>query len=272
MANDILERLQARFTNATRDVESPDFLTRDIGGHWRNNQPYISGYFQVMFGLPEALFGDAANAANASKWLHTTCEGFTPHSQTLTKVDVQGQGQIGASFISNIITTREITFTFREYQRMPINQVIKTWGSVFDPFVGISPLQDNEFIPANYKGWVAVAQFRPGVKFNYDENNIEECYIYQGVMPTNIPTDTASAADITTNDTVQHSVTFSFDGHPLTSTEKGVSKYVAAMFKDMSYVDGNDSTFGGILKNGLATKPYSFEENISVIASASVPE
>lgn len=87
----ICSRLATRFKNATYEREHPDFLTRDIGGHFRNNQPYISGYFQVMFGLPLELFGSSDQVKDASQWLHTTCEGFTPHSQTLNKVDIMGQ-------------------------------------------------------------------------------------------------------------------------------------------------------------------------------------
>jgi len=76
-ATTIISRLATKFTNSIKDREQPDFLTRDIGGHWRSNQPYISGYFQVIYGLPSELFGGADNVQIASKWLHSTCEGFS---------------------------------------------------------------------------------------------------------------------------------------------------------------------------------------------------
>ena len=80
----IISRLNSRFSNALIDRDKPDFLTRDIGGHWRRNQPFVSGYWQCMFGLPELLFsggqGEGGDVTQtASRWLHSTCEGFTPH-------------------------------------------------------------------------------------------------------------------------------------------------------------------------------------------------
>jgi hypothetical protein len=241
----IISRLATRFTNAIKDREKPDFLTRDIGGHWRSNQPYISGYFQVIYGLPSELFAGADNVQVASKWLHSTVEGFTPHTQALTKVDIMGQGQIGSSYVANVTTTREFTLTFREYQNQPILNIIRRWGSVFDPFTGVSPLEGNKFIPQNYKGWIAVAQTKPVRSDGVDLTiaDLEECYIYQGVFPTIIPVDTAGAEDITSNETVQHSVTFSFDGAPMTSSEPGVSTTVVNLLKSLKYMGDSDSTY-----------------------------
>jgi hypothetical protein len=254
----IISRLASRFTNAIRDREKPDFLTRDIGGHWRTNQPYISGYFQVVFGLPLELFGGADNVQVASKWLHSTCEGFTPHTQALNKGDIMGQGQIGSSFVTGVTTTREFTLTYREYQNLPINNIIKRWASVFDPFTGVSPLEGNKFIPQNYKGWVAVAQTKPVRSDGVDLTiaDLEECYIYQGAFPTNIPVDTASATDITANDFVQHSITFSFDGAPLTSAEPGVSATVVNLLKSLKYMGDPDSTYARFHDHGLEITPW----------------
>lgn len=230
----IVSRLATRFDNAIAGREKPDYLTRDIGGHFRTNHPYVSGYFQVVFGLPAELFGGPERARTASQWLHSTCEGFTPHTQMLNKVDLMGQGQIGSSFVTSVTTTREITLTFREYQNLPILNIIKRWASVFDPFVGVSPLDGNRFIPANYKGWLVVAQTKPVRSKDEDlsKDDIEECYIYQGVFPTNIPLD-ALGSDIATNDMVQLSVTFSFDNAPLTSAEPGVTDKVVQLLAGM---------------------------------------
>lgn len=246
---EIISRLGTRFTNATEERVLPDGFTREIGGQFRNNQPYISGYFQAMFGLPEKLF---AKGAEASKWLHTTIEGFTPHSQTITKVDVMGQGQLGASFPANVMTTREFTTTHREYQNMPMLNIIKQWASVFDPFTGVSPIPGNEFIPQNYKGWCAIIQTKPvrADGKNLEVSDIEECYIYQGVFPTNIPVDTASASDITGNDTIQHSITWSFDGAPLTSAEHGIADKCIELLKSLNPLSGSDlgSTYEEYMK------------------------
>ena len=254
----IISRQATRFTNAIKDRDKPDFLTRDIGGQWRLNQPYISGYFQVIFGLPEKLFDGADNVATASRWLHSTCEGFTPHTQTLTKVDVMGQGQVGASFVSNIVTTREFTLTFREFQNLPILNIFRRWTSIFDPFTGVSPLAGNDFIPVNYKGWVAVAQTKPVRSQNSDltAGDIEECFIYQGAFPTNIPVDTAGASDITTNELIQESITFSFDGSPLTSSEPGVTDKVIDLLKSLRYMGIADSSYDRFLSHGNAISAW----------------
>jgi len=257
-ATSIISRLSTRFTNAIKDRDKPDFLTRDIGGQWRSNQPYITGYFQVIFGLPEKLFGSADNAAIASRWLHSSVEGFTPHTQALTKVDIMGQGQVGSSYVTNVITTREFTLTFREYQNLPILNIIRRWTSVFDPFTGVSPLSGNEFIPLNYKGWAAVIQTKPVKSQDADivAGDIEECYIYQGVFPTTIPVDTAGASDITANDTIQESITFSFDGSPLTSSEIGVTDKVVELLKSLRYMGASDSTFERYLSHGAGISAW----------------
>ncbi len=175
----------------------------------------------------------------------STVEGFTPHTQALTKVDIMGQGAIGSSYVVNVTTTREFTLTFREYQNQPILNIIRRWASVSDPYTGVSPLEGNKFIPQNYKGWVAVAQTKPVRSDGADLTigDIEECYIYQGVFPTTIPVDTAAAEDITANDTVQLSVPFSFDGAPLTSAEPNVTATVVNLLKALKYMGDSDSTY-----------------------------
>jgi len=255
MSTDLISRLSARFANAGVSAAQPDSITRDIGGHFRKNHPYISGYFQIMVGLPSRLFSGVEDSA--SKWLHSTCESFTPHSQTINKVDVQGQGQIGSSFISSVTTNREFTLTFREYQNLPILNIIKQWGSAIDPFTGVSPLGGNEFLPENYKGWIAVAQTKPtrSQSASLDVTDLEECYIYQGVFPTVIPMD-AINSDITANDTAQLSVSFSFDGSPLTSAEDGISDKVINLFTGLSPLDGDPSTFKSHMDGGGAIAPW----------------
>ena len=249
---DYLGRLAERFTKlgSTEDKSAPpDLGTRDIGGQFRDNQPYISGYFQTLVQMPE--FIKSKMGSIAPTWLQSTVEGFTPHTQTINKVDVVGQGQIGSSFIGSVTTTREFTLTFREYQNMPILNIIRGWAGVFDPFTGISPLAGKSFKPNQYKGALCVIQTRPttaqsGAAVN--EDDIEELYIYQGVFPTTIPVDTAAASDITGNDTVQLSVTFSFDGSPLTSADIG-KDVVAGWFKDFK---SHDNTFEKYFEKGKA--------------------
>ena len=76
-SEDIIARLENRLTLATsNDRETPDMGTRHIGGSFRHNHPYISGYFHAMWHLPEKIFGSVTEAS--SKWLASTCESFTP--------------------------------------------------------------------------------------------------------------------------------------------------------------------------------------------------
>jgi len=246
MGYDMLQSMNTRLTESLNDLVGPkgmpNSMTRDIGGFQRKNQPYISGYFQVFFDLPEALFkagtfnqvnddnglGAAGSATvEGASWLHSTCEGFTAPSQTMNKIEIVGQGQIGSSFVSSTSITREFTLTFREYQNLPVLNTIRNWGSVFDPHTGVSPLSGSNIIPINYKGRCYVGLTKPtmgndtndgdGGSMNIDD--FEEIFFFDGVFPTTIPLDTAGASDITTNESVQHSVTFSFDGFPITMVD-----------------------------------------------------
>lgn len=245
MANDIISRFGMRYTNGTNGKNVPDVMTRHIGGHLRNNQPFITGYHQIIFGLPDKLFG--GDCATASRWLHSTVEGFTPHSITPNFGEVQGIGQIGASFMTSQTVNREFSLTFREHQNLPILYIFKRWAAIFDTITGVSPLEGNEFIPQNQKGWCCVVITRPfGAKDGYElqVQDIEEGYIYQGVQPSSIPIDTVSSVDQTSNDTVQISTSFKFDGSPLTTGEPGVADKIVELFASLKYMGGGvDSTW-----------------------------
>lgn len=220
-AADILSRIAVSFNERVENQtpETPDPFTRDIGGDFRQNQPYISGHFQVWFKLPDKLF-ELMNTSTAVTWLHSTCENFTPHSTTPNFADLTGPGQVGASFPVNKTITREFTLAFREYQNLPILRILKTWNSIYDDFLGVSPLKGYEFIPVNYKGICIVVNTKPvGASMEpLEPADVEEVYVYRGVMPKSVPTD-ALAADQTANDFIQYSVPFSFDGAPLTSSD-----------------------------------------------------
>ena len=72
-----ISRLSTRLTLATsNNRETPDMGTRHLGGSFRHNHPYISGYFYAMFHLPEGVFGEVTE--QSCKWLSSTCESFTP--------------------------------------------------------------------------------------------------------------------------------------------------------------------------------------------------
>lgn len=76
-SENIISRLATRLNLATsNNRETPDIGTRHLGGSYRKNHPYISGYFYATFVLPEELFGSVTE--ESAKWLATTCESFTP--------------------------------------------------------------------------------------------------------------------------------------------------------------------------------------------------
>ena len=209
------------------EVTGPDSLNRYMGGNYRLNQPFISGYWYLILQPPAMIFDAALNggASLATAWFHSTAEGFTPPTQTIMKVDVPGMGGTASSFYSGRETNREFTITFREYQNLPISTAIRTWASVIDPHLGRSPLK--EFLPMYYKGSAYAILAKPTFRndttnlMSIDAGDIEQVYYMEGVMPTTVPDDSFST-DIATNDALQLSVTFSFDGSFFTKESPGV--------------------------------------------------
>lgn len=77
-SNDIIARLSDRLSLAmNNDRQTPDMGTRHIGGSFRHNHPYISGYFHAMWNLPAKIF-NTETKARSEQWLASTCESFTP--------------------------------------------------------------------------------------------------------------------------------------------------------------------------------------------------
>jgi len=239
-------------------VDAPTTMTRYMGGHNRSNQPYVSGYHQIVVippaGLFDGSFGSSAsfsslgtNASSASKWLTSTCESFTPHSVTVNMVDLMGIGQVGSSFPVSKTVNREFTLGFREYRNLPILNIFRTWNSLFDSHVGISTLTAEQFIPVNYKGCIFVGTMKPtSNNGEITEADLEDLYMYEGVFPMTVPEDTISAADQGTNDTVQASITFKFDGAPLTKSYAGLVDLFLGYISDRSYNDVYIAAVGGI--------------------------
>jgi hypothetical protein len=197
----------------TQGVDMPHTLNRYMGGHYRRNHPFISGYWYLVLLPPKHIFKDNADW-NVRNWMHSTAESFTPPSKTLTKVDVPGMGGMASSYVAGQEINREFSCTFREYQNLPISTAIRTWASVIDTHLGRSPL--DAFTPDNYKGSCYAILCKPTVGTGaemdtLDANSIEQVYYMEGVFPTTVPDD-AMSADISTNDVAQLSVSFSFDG------------------------------------------------------------
>jgi len=218
-------------------TDGPTQMTRYMGGNNRENQPYINGYHQILVQLPEKLF-TTTNITDSTKWLTSTCEGFTPHSITTNFVDIMGAGQVGSSFPSSRTVNREFTLTFREYRLLPILNIFRTWHALFDPHLGISTLSANDFIPLNYKGSIIVAIMKPtasGSGGTLTEDDIEECYMYEGVFPSICPDDTIATIDQATQDSIQASITFKFDGSPLDKAYPNLVKHFLSLTSENKY-------------------------------------
>jgi len=219
-------------------VEMPDPLTRYFGGHNRQNHPYVSGYWQLIIDPPTAIF-DSQAKQNATQWMHATAESFTPPSRNLNKADVRGQGGLGSSYVVGQTLNRTFSTSFREYQNLPLYNIIELWTSVIDPYTGVSPLAGNEWIPANYKGSALVVltkptHSKPGETFEPDD--LEQVYFFHGIFPESPPYDTLNA-EISTNDVAAHNITWSFDGWPLTRADAGVVDRAIAMLSDVTYYE-----------------------------------
>ncbi len=235
---------------SSTDVDRPTLMSRYMGGHNRTNQPYITGYHQILVSLPTALFG-SAEESGAVSWLRSTCEGFTPHSSNMNFVDINGVGQLGSSFPTSRVINREFTLTFREYRQLPILNIFRTWHCLFDTHMGISSFTASEFVPKNYKGCIVVGILKPtasGSNTLISEDDLEDVYMYEGVFPTICPEDTIAAADQATNDSIQASVTFKFDGAPFDKSNPDLVQY---FIKGMSDVGGNYNSVYEILGTSL---------------------
>ena len=233
---DPMSRLKVADTNRfiVNNASHPQYLSRYHGGHRRDNHPYISGYWYFLINPPARLFGGLGSNTleKARDWMFTTAESFTPPSRTLTKVDVPGMGGMASSYVGGQEITRTFSINFREYQELPIFNILQTWTSMLDPNTGVSPLAGDEYIPANYKGSAFVALCKPtiGTRLTQDSarrttnlksEDIEQIFFFDGVWPESAPWDSLSS-DIATNDVLQLSVSFSFDGFPLLKDSEGV--------------------------------------------------
>ena len=228
----------AKGTPGYRDSSSdrPREMNRYMGGHRRMNHPHISGYWYILIEPPHRIFesadsevttalgvettgnmgGVSAAPFETTRWLHSTAEGFTPPTRTLTKVDLPALGGVGSSYIAGQQLTRTFNITFREYQNTPVMNALNLWTSTIDHHYGVSPLAGNEYIPANYKGAAWVFLCKPTASSNTQSitaDDVDQFFFFEGVFPEAAPFD-AFNSDIATNDVIQLNVTFSFDGWP----------------------------------------------------------
>jgi hypothetical protein len=214
-----LSVLEQSLTNdsaaATGEAElengSPHSYNRFFGGRNRINQPFITGYFQVLLRPPASL----DLPYTGQQWFHSTAESFTPPSFTPILADVPAMGGANSSFLAGVDITRTFTLAFREYQRLPILSMINEWVSKsFNPNYGMSTLPD--YSPSAYKGDCIVLVTTPQITkegMTIDSDFVEKCFYFDGVFPEQVPFDSLNS-DISSHDGLQLSVSFRFDGWP----------------------------------------------------------
>jgi len=243
-----MSRLMTSEANRTilTSSQNPENLSRYYGGIDRYNHPYVSGYWYCLILPPPRLFNITEgndNATAATEWLHSTAEGFTPPTRNLKKVEAPGIGGVKSYYVAGQEINREFTITFREYQELPILNILQNWTSVIDSNTGVSPLAGSEYVPANYKGIAYIALCKPtvgtrdgdafsGILDGYAKINredIEQLFFFDGVVPKSLPYDTLNN-DISNNDMTTISVPFSFDGYPLMKdSPKVVDNFLTAI-------------------------------------------
>ena len=74
-----------------------------------------------------------------------------------------------------------------------------------------------------------------GSNLTLTADDVEECYMYEGVVPTICPDDTINAVDQATQDSVQASVTFKFDGAPLDKAYPNLVSSFISLMGDNAY-------------------------------------
>jgi hypothetical protein len=223
-------------SDTERDIISkapnPNNLSRYHGGYNRENHVYISGYWYFLILPPDRLFHNSkgnSNSDQATNWMHSTAEAFTPPTRSLKKIEAAGMGGMKSYYVAGQEINREFTVTFKEYQELPIMNILQNWTAVIDPNTGVSPLSGTEYIPKNYKGVAFVALCKPtigirgGPDYSSESNDpltklttedIEQLFFFDGVVPKSLPYDSFNT-DISNNDGLTLSVAFSFDGYPL---------------------------------------------------------
>jgi len=240
----MLEKIASAGQSAMHD--RPKNMNRYSGGHNRDSQPFISGYWYLAMLPPPALFGGAVGQHEAAKWFHSTAESFTPPSKTVTKVDVPGMGGVASSFAAGQELSRTFTVAFREHQDLPIMKALHLWTNMIDSNSGTSALK--EFVPNEYKGQCIAVLARPGLHGPGGMpavEQIDQLFIFEGVFPETLPYDSFNA-DIATNDTVQISTTFSFDGFPrMKDNPAAITEYLttfALLGLNGSDIDARDNS------------------------------
>ena len=218
------------FSNAI----TSDYTNRYTGGSdlAENANPFIKGYFYVLFELPDLFSDDSsttgASKANLEKLLLSSAESFTPPGDRQLKTeDIQGMGGLDSSFITGQTIDRNFSIQYKEFWGAPIFRVHRKWTNIINPYAGglvKSTAGSVNFEASAYKGKLWVIQAKPVVgqdEKKYEIEDIIKVDYFDGVFPR---TDLKSIYDsnITDNSIVRPNVQYSFDGFPLDETNEQV--------------------------------------------------
>lgn len=217
--------------------------SRYIGGHDRGagDHPFLTGNFYVFFSFPSTIFN--ADAQAAQNYLLTSAEDYTPHADGQVKiVDVEGQGGVGASFISGRTTSREFSITYKDFWGAPIFKIHRKW-SFINPYFGGSDMAV-EFSGREYKGTCMVIETKPVVRIDkeWTASDIIKVAYYDGVFPK-IDLSSAYSATIADNTLVRPSVQYSFDGFPLDETNATVLATAVTTLKNAKLFDNTKTLY-----------------------------
>lgn len=194
--------------------------------------PFIKGYFYVLFELPDLFDENAstttASKANLQKLLLSSAESFTPPGDRQLKTeDIQGMGGLDSSFITGQTIDRNFSIQYKEFWGAPIFRIHRKWTNIINPYAGglvKVAASDVKFQASSYKGKCWVIQTKPTVgqsDAQYTIDDIIKVDYFDGVFPR---TDLKSIYDsnITDNSIVRPNVQYSFDGFPLDETNTEV--------------------------------------------------
>jgi len=213
---------------------------RYSGGANSKTHSAVKGYFYVLFSLPNTLFGQNYNADYAQNHLLTNAIQFTPHGDAQMNIaEEKGIGGVTANFLTGVSGTNEFNLTFRERHELPVWKTLNIWGSYMNPFLGASCVAKN-FDGSEYKGIAMVIQTKPVARGNgvectsnsWSESDLLQVYIYDGVFPTIRPSSVFDSS-IESNELIQLSVPFKFDGEPLSIANEGVAAQAVQVLNNM---------------------------------------
>lgn len=242
----------------------PDLGTRYQGGSNRASSPFVKGWFQVFFGLPQTIFNGGLAPSTVNKYLTSTAISFTPPGDpTVNYADIQGQGGVDSSVITGVTIDRSFSLVFNEQYGTPIWRIFEAWCGYFNPYLGVSTV-GNTFAGKEYKGEVWVIQTRPVFKIESGSaaevkaGTVEKVFVFDGVFPTNNPLSSFDS-NVQGGETVQLTINFRFDGRPITElTDPAIIKTAETLLNGADLFRATADRYTRVLEsetavNGLPT-------------------